>query len=126
MSEEKKRAWLGLTTIEYIYIYKKHIIIEDSSIAFRFIPPGLDYLREILLKLILPRLKLNMAEISINVPFSLYRGIIFLSFKKSKETWICNLWKTPFSKRASEVVGRCNWNTITSHCAVLIRKSQSW
>ena len=92
--------------------------------AFSFIPHGLDSTRKIVLKLILPRLKLTMAEISINVPFSLYRGILLLSFKRIKETWICNLCKTPFSKRGSEVVGRCTSNTITIRCSLLIRKSQ--
>ena len=93
--------------------------------AFSFIPHGLDSTRKIVLKLILPRLKLTMAEISINVPFSLYRGILLLSFKRIKETWISNLCKTTFSKGASEVVHRCTWNTITIRCSVLIRKSQS-
>ena len=53
----------------------------------------------------------SMGEISINVPFSLYREMLLLSLKRGKETWICN--KTTFLKRASEVVRRCTCNTVT-------------
>ena len=76
----------------------------------------------------------NLAQIkndhAINMnylPFSLYRGMFLLSFKKGKETWICDLCKTTFSKGASKVVRRCantTWNTI--HCSVLIEKTQSF
>ena len=48
----------------------------------------------------------SMGEISINVPFSLYRGMLLLSLKRGKETWICNLCKRTFLKGASEVVRR--------------------
>ena len=57
--------------------------------------------------------------------FSLDRGMLLKSFKRGKETWICNLSKTTFSKGASEVVRRCAWNLITIHFPVLIRKFQS-
>ena len=58
------------------------------------------------------------------MPFSWYRRMLLLSFKRGKETWICNLCKTTFSKGASQVVRRCPWNTFYSiHSSVLIRKS---
>ena len=75
-------------------------------------------------KLIWPKLKMLMAKLWINLPFSLCRGIFLLSFKRNKETWICNLCKTTLWKGASEIVRRWGWNTITIPCSVLIRKTQ--
>ena len=78
-------------------------------------------------------LETNLAQIKnghgiswINLLFSWYRGMFFLSFKKGKETWICILSKTTFSKGTSEVVRRCTCNTISIHCSVWIWKSQSF
>ena len=66
-----------------------------------------------------------MGEISINVPFFLYRGMLLLRFQRGEKTWSCHWCNRTLSKGASEVVRRCTCNTITSHCAVLIWKSQS-
>ena len=34
------------------------------------------------------------------MPFSLYRGISLVNFKRGKETWICNVCKTTFLKKS--------------------------
>ena len=114
---------ISISYLQGTHNYTLKIQLTHQLKAFSFIAHG-HSTKEILLKLIWPKLKMAMAYLWINLPFSLCRGIFLLSFKRGKETWICNLCKTTFSKGASKIVRRWSWNTITIHCSVLIRKTQ--
>ena len=112
------RFWFELARVLLIgsQLYKIHL--SHHMKEFSSIPHG-HSTRKILLKLILPKLKMPAWE-----KYQLM--CLFPCMKRSKETWICNLCKRTFSKGESEVVRRCTWNTITIHCSVLIQKSQSF